>query len=103
MSQVGATSATGPGSASTGNLFGNSAVVSTATLASNVTGNTINMTAAAGPTSGTLNNSMSTGDGAFQNFAGLQSLNMNTGAAASQNSAVNVSVSAGTINMGGGG
>ena len=45
-------------------------------------------------------NGINTGDGAFQNFAGLQSLNMNTGVGASQNSAVTVSVSAGDINLG---
>ena len=46
------------------------------------------------------NNSLTTGDGAFQNFAGIQSLNMNTGVGASQNSSVSVAVSTGAITPG---
>jgi len=90
----------GTGTAATSNAFGNSAVVSSATLASYVTGVRVNYAAPSGSRDGSINNSLSTGAGAFQNFAGTQALNMNTGAAASQNSAVNVSVSAGTINLG---
>lgn len=48
-----------------------------------------------------LNSSVSTGDAAFQNFAGLQAINMNTGIGASQNASVNVAVSTGTLNVDG--
>jgi hypothetical protein len=136
MTQWG-TALAAPGSAATNNEFGASAVVATATLANNVTGNTVNFNIAGGRggtggaasvssrglpsdsgtgTSGTpaqrsstggaagngssamVDNSISTGS-AFASFAGLQSLNMNTGVAASQNSTVNVSVSAGGLNL----
>jgi hypothetical protein len=92
----------GTGAASTSNVFGASAVVSSATLASYVTGVRVDFSQTPGGATNMVNNSLTTGDGAFQNLAGLQSLNMNTGAGASQNSAVNVSVAAGTINLGGG-
>ena len=88
----------GTGTASTANVFGGAAVVSSATLASYVTGVRVLYTAPSG-SNAQVNNSLTTGAGAFQNFAGTQSLNMNTGAGASQNSAVNVSVSAGTISL----
>jgi hypothetical protein len=82
------------------NQFGASAIVSSANLASYVTGVTVSYAMPSGNPSGNMDNSVSTGEGAFTNFAGLQSLNMNTGAAASQNSAVNVSVSTGALNLG---
>jgi hypothetical protein len=89
----------GTGAAATNNQFGAGAVVSSATLASYVTGVTVSFTVP-DRTNGTgPDNSLSIGGSAFQNFAGIQSLNANSGVAASQNSTVNVSVSAGAINL----
>ena len=47
--------------------------------------------------SSTTDNSLTTGATAFQNFAGMQALNLNTGAGASQNANVSVAVTAGDI------
>jgi hypothetical protein len=96
--QMGSSDA-GTGAAATTNQFGASAVVSSANLASYVTGVTVSYAVPSGGGASSSNSSLSTGDGAFTNFAGIQSLNMNTGVAASQNSAVNLSVSAGAINL----
>jgi hypothetical protein len=41
----------------------------------------------------TADNRVRIDGGAFQNFAGMQALNVNSGAAASQNAATNVAVS----------
>jgi hypothetical protein len=95
------TASAGTGAAAMANQFGSDAVVASANLASYVTGVTVTYEGPQGTSAGAApNNSLSTGATAFQNFAGLQSLNMNTGVAASQNSAVNVSVSTGAINLG---
>ncbi|MGI4879706.1 MAG: hypothetical protein ACRYG4_19695, partial [Janthinobacterium lividum] len=127
ISQNGAASTTAPGSSAVSNQFGGGAVVSTASLAGYVTGNTVNYALPGGAggsgtsngggsssdtpngpanggngsTAGSVNNSLSVSGSAFQNFAGLQGLNMNTGIGASQNAAVNVSVSTGTMTIGG--
>ncbi|MCC6481206.1 MAG: hypothetical protein IT554_02195 [Sphingomonadaceae bacterium] len=94
--------ATGHMGAATSNQFGADAVVATTTLAGYVTGVSVSYSVPSDSESGgaAAMNGINTGDGAFQNFAGLQSLNMNTGVGASQNSAVTVSVSAGDINLG---
>lgn len=57
-----------------------------------------------GGTDGTTpatDNSMSIGGSAFQNFAGMQAMNMNTGVGASQNASVNVTASTGDVSLGG--
>jgi hypothetical protein len=46
-------------------------------------------------------NSLSIGGSAFQNFAGMQAQNVNTGVGASQNASVNVTASTGDISLGG--
>jgi hypothetical protein len=94
---IGQSTTANPASAATSNAFGDNAQVSSATLASNVTGVTVN-TGASSSGSGTSSD-LSTGAGAFQNVAGIQSVNLNSGAAASQNSSVNVSASVGTLNI----
>ncbi len=66
----------GTGAASTSNVFGASAVVSSATLASYVTGVRVDYGQTPGGATASVDNSLTTGDGAFQNLAGLQSLNM---------------------------
>jgi hypothetical protein len=97
-----ATANAGTGTAAMTNQFGANAIVSTANLAGYVTGIQVSYAVPQGTTgpAAAVSNSLSTGDGAFQNFAGLQALNMNTGVAASQNSAVSVSASVGTVNVG---
>ena len=48
-----------------------------------------------------VDNSLNVSGSAFQNFAGLQGLNQNTGVGSLQNASVNVAVSTGTMNIGG--
>jgi hypothetical protein len=77
--------------------FGDGAMVASSTLSNYVSGVKVTFAGTAGESS-TTNNSLTTGDTAFQNFAGMQALNVNTGAGASQNANVSVAVTAGDIN-----
>ena len=88
------------GAAATNNQFGSGSIVSSATLASYVTGNSVTYNSPTGTTGGAPDNRLQVGDGSFSNLAGIQSFNINTGVAASQNSAINVSASVGTISLG---
>jgi hypothetical protein len=45
-------------------------------------------------------NSLRVGGSSFQNFAGMQSMNLNTGVGASQNASVNVAASVGDVSFG---
>jgi len=71
-------------------------VVASAALSNYVSGVKVSFTGSAGESS-TTDNSLTTGATAFQNFAGMQALNLNTGAGASQNANVSVAVTAGDI------
>lgn len=113
------TTATGSGVAIFAS-FGNDAVVSNSSLQSQVTGTSYALTfipappatddddsdgsagaALASAEGGSGNDySLSTGENAFQNFAGLQAMNLNTGSNASQNANVSVSVASGSIAVG---
>src|SRR5207247_1213895 len=93
------TATAGTGAAATTNQFGANAVVSSANLASYVTGISVSYSTPSDGDSGGADNRLNVGGSAFQNYAGVQSLNMNSGVGASQNSAVNVTVSAGAINL----
>lgn len=100
--------------------FGNDAVVSNSSLQSQVTGTSYTLTFIPAPPAtddddgdgsagaalasadggGGNDYSLSTGENAFQNFAGLQAMNLNTGSNASQNANVSVSVASGSIAVG---
>ena len=75
--------------------FGDNATVSNAVLQSQVSDTTLTVQGVMPSGAYTL----TTGAAAFQNFAGLQALNLNTGANASQNANVSVSVSAESITV----
>jgi len=84
-----------------GTTFGASAAVATSTLSNSVTGITVNYDRGSGSTSTpAADNSLTTGSNSFQNFAGVQALNQNTGVGASQNASVSIGLSAGTIALG---
>ena len=85
------------GSAATSNMFGDGALVATATLSSYVTGVTVTYDQARGSEGSQPDNSLTNSGGAFQNFAGMQALNQNTGIGASQNANVSVAVSTGDV------
>ena len=87
------TETAGDATNSSAGTFGAGSIVATSALSNYVTGNHVTFGGAAGQ-DGVANNSLTTGNQAFQNFAGMQSLNVNTGAAASQSSNVSVAVSA---------
>ena len=91
-SQTGASAANGTGSAATANVFGDGALVASSNLASYVTGSTVTFRGADGE-GAAADNSLTVSGSAFQNFAGMQALNQNTGVGASQNASVNVTVS----------
>ena len=81
--------------AGTSNMFGNGAMVASATLSSYVSGVSVTYAAAEGAT--TADNRLINRGNAFQNFAGIQALNQNTGTGASQNASVSLAVSTGDI------
>jgi hypothetical protein len=74
-------------------VFGANAVVATAALSSYTTGITVTYDQAAESGGAQPDNSLSNSGSAFQNFAGMQALNQNTGIGASQNANVSVAVS----------
>ena len=81
-----------------GMLFGDGAMVATATLSGYVTGVSVHYDNRDGNGDGAMpDNSLSNDGAAFQNFAGMQALNQNTGASASQNANVSVAVSTGNV------
>lgn len=81
--------------AGTSNMFGDGAMVASATLSSYVSGVSVTYAAARGAT--TADNRLINRGNAFQNFAGIQALNQNTGTGASQNASVSLAVSTGDI------
>lgn len=81
--------------AGTSNMFGDGAMVASATLSSYVSGVSVTYAAAKGAT--TADNRLINRGNAFQNFAGIQALNQNTGTGASQNASVSLAVSTGDI------
>src|SRR5690606_16229580 len=83
--------------ANTSNWFGDGAQVATSTLASHVTGVTVNNATALGAT--TADNRLTNSGNSFQNLAGLQALNQNTGTGASQNASVTTSDSTGDVSF----
>ena len=70
--------------------------MATSALSNYVSGVKVSFAGSAGQSS-TTDHSLTTGDTAFQNFAGMQALNVNTGAGASQNANVSVAVTTGNI------
>ncbi len=83
--------------ASTTNLFGDGAQVATSTLASYVTGVTVDYRSRNAGTR--VENNLTNQGNSFQNFAGMQALNQNTGVGSSQNAAVSVAVSTRDVNF----
>ncbi len=81
------------GAASSHGAFGDRATVASSNLASYVTGVTVTYGGGETTTSPTVDNSLTNDNGAFSNFSGMQALNQNTGAAATQNASTNVAVS----------
>ncbi|MBB3928944.1 hypothetical protein GGR43_004695 [Sphingobium jiangsuense] len=73
--------------------------MSSSTLASYVSGVSVGYDGAPGGGGASVDNSLSNNGAAFQNFAGIQALNQNTGVGASQNAAVTLSVSTGDVNF----
>jgi hypothetical protein len=80
---------------SNGSSFGDGAMVASSQLSNYVTGVKVMFGSAMGPNGS--NNSLQMSGNSFQNFQGLQSQNVNTGAAASQNSNISMSVTTGNI------
>ena len=76
-------------------MFGNRALVASSTLSSYVSGVTVSYDVA--KKSGTIDNSLHNQGNAFQNYAGVQALNQNTGVGASQNASVNLAVRTGDV------
>lgn len=86
-------SSTGGAQTTNGSMFGDGALVATSNLSSYVSG--VRVTFEGNRETGQgANNSLSVNGSAYQNFAGMQAQNLNTGAAASQNANVSVAVSA---------
>ena len=86
------------GGARNAGVFGDGAVVASSTLSSYVTGVTVTFSGREGD-GVNADNSLRNGGSAFQNFAGMQALNQNTGAGASQNASVSVAASTGDIGL----
>ena len=85
------------GSAGTQNVyptFSKDAVVSIAALKSTSTGNAVAIGHA------TVHNSVTLGNGAFQNYAGVSANNFNAGANASQNASVSIAAKFNDMNLG---
>jgi hypothetical protein len=80
--------------------FGDGALVASATLSNYVSGVHVSFGSTAGE-QGSPDNSLTTGNNAFQNFAGMQAINLNTGAAASQASNVSVAIGMDNVDLGG--
>jgi len=72
-------------------------MVASSTLSGYVTGVTVTYEAAEGGT--TADNRLVNNGNAFQNFAGIQAQNQNTGTGASQNASVSMAVSTGDISF----
>ena len=85
---------------SNNSTFGDGALVASASLSNYVSGVHVSFGSAAGE-QGSPDNSLTTGDNAFQNFAGMQAINLNTGAAASQSSNVSVAIGMNNVDLGG--
>ena len=83
--------------ASADSVFGDNAIVASGSLSSYVTGVSVSFDARRG-SAPAADNSLRTGGSSFQNFAGMQALNQNTGVGASQNASVSVAVSTGDVN-----
>lgn len=82
------------GQAATQNLFGDNSQVSTSTLASLVTGVTVNF--GAPDPNGSVDNSINVAD-SYSQIAGITAINQNSGVGASQNAAITLSVSTGDV------
>ena len=87
------------GAAKSSNMFGDSALVASATLSSYVTGVSVRYNGSGGDTPSSIENNISNDGSSFQNFAGMQALNQNTGVGASQNANVSVAVSTGDVSF----
>jgi hypothetical protein len=87
------------GSARTSSVFGDGALVASANLSSYVTGSSVTFHGTGGDGGQSTDNSINTGGSSFQNFAGMQALNQNTGVGASQNANVSVAAQTGNITM----
>jgi hypothetical protein len=92
------TASSSNGGASNSNMFGNGALVASATLSSYVIGVSVTFEGSRDTGAGT-DNSLSNSGGAFQNFAGMQALNQNTGVGASQSASVSVAVTTGDVSF----
>ena len=86
------------GGARNSGVFGDGALVASSTLSGYVTGVSVTYGGSEGD-SPAADNRLSNSGSAFQNFAGMQALNQNTGVGASQNASVSVAVSAGDIGL----
>jgi hypothetical protein len=86
------------GTARTNSVFGDNAVVASSTLSSYVTGVNVTFHGSDGNRNST-DNSLSNSGSSFQNFAGMQALNQNTGVGASQNASVSVAATTGDIGL----
>ena len=89
---------TATGAARSNSVFGDGAIVASSTLSSYVTGVSVTFNGSDGNGT-TTDNSLTNGGSSFQNFAGMQALNQNTGAGASQNASVSVAASTGDLNF----
>ncbi|MGJ3626990.1 hypothetical protein AB5I41_08905 [Sphingomonas sp. MMS24-JH45] len=83
------------GGARNSGVFGDGALVASSTLSSYVTGVTVTFSGRESDGTTADNSLRVVAGGAFQNFAGMQALNQNTGAGASQNASVSVAASTG--------